>query len=398
MGLRFHRSFKLFPGVRLNVSKSGFSTSFGVRGATINVGPRGVRGTVGIPGTGLSYSAKIAPGAPSLPVGAPYWSPPHSARRGNPVLPVPPQNVPYIPSQGMNQISSAAVEWLTSDGLQDLRDMLVDAKRQRQEIREDLLSTKKELAARERELRWKDSFLRFLFKKRVAELSQLVPELRRHIGELNAWNEATHIDIQFETGNQALRAYGDLVRAYEACRNCQAIWDVTADRATNRVVERTTATRTVDRRPVRFEYDDSDIIRFKGRAMRLSNANGDDLLLYPGIILIPRADGAFALLDFRDVMLHSGAVDFIESERIPADSKVVGHTWAKANKDGSPDRRFASNYQIPVCEYGRLHFASRTGLNEEFQLSNSMAAISFGHAFTAYSRALSMAPSSVTAP
>lgn len=55
MGLRFHRSFKLFPGVRLNLSKSALSASFGAPGATFNIGPRRTRSTVSIPGTGLSY-------------------------------------------------------------------------------------------------------------------------------------------------------------------------------------------------------------------------------------------------------------------------------------------------------------------------------------------------------
>ena len=60
MGFRFRRSIKLFPGVRLNVSKSGVSTSIGARGATINIGPKGTRATVGLPGTGISYSEKLS--------------------------------------------------------------------------------------------------------------------------------------------------------------------------------------------------------------------------------------------------------------------------------------------------------------------------------------------------
>jgi hypothetical protein len=56
MGFRFRKSLSIFPGVRLNISKSGISTSIGRPGATINVGNRGVRGTVGLPGSGLSYS------------------------------------------------------------------------------------------------------------------------------------------------------------------------------------------------------------------------------------------------------------------------------------------------------------------------------------------------------
>lgn len=56
MGFRFRRSVRLAPGVRLNFSKSGVSTSVGGRGATVNLSKHGTRTTVGLPGTGLSYS------------------------------------------------------------------------------------------------------------------------------------------------------------------------------------------------------------------------------------------------------------------------------------------------------------------------------------------------------
>ena len=53
---RFRRSVRLIPGVRVNFSKTGTSLSVGGRGATVNLGKRGVRTTVGLPGSGLSYS------------------------------------------------------------------------------------------------------------------------------------------------------------------------------------------------------------------------------------------------------------------------------------------------------------------------------------------------------
>ena len=60
MGLRFRKIFSILPGVRLNVSKSGVSTSLGGHGATVNVGTNGKRTvTLGIPGTGLSYQAPL---------------------------------------------------------------------------------------------------------------------------------------------------------------------------------------------------------------------------------------------------------------------------------------------------------------------------------------------------
>lgn len=68
MGLRFRRSVRLFPGVRLNFSGSGISTSFGGRGAHVTYGHGHVRTTVGLPGTGISYtsiSKHQGPHAPS---------------------------------------------------------------------------------------------------------------------------------------------------------------------------------------------------------------------------------------------------------------------------------------------------------------------------------------------
>lgn len=56
MGWRFRRSVKVLPGVRLNISKSGISTSIGGPGATLNIGPKGTRQTVGLPGSGVSHS------------------------------------------------------------------------------------------------------------------------------------------------------------------------------------------------------------------------------------------------------------------------------------------------------------------------------------------------------
>lgn len=56
MGLRFRRRIKVLPGVYLNVSRSGVSTSVGVRGAHVTLGHGKVRATSGIPGSGLSYT------------------------------------------------------------------------------------------------------------------------------------------------------------------------------------------------------------------------------------------------------------------------------------------------------------------------------------------------------
>lgn len=65
MGIRFRKSLRIMPGVKLNLSKSGVSTSVGRPGAAINLGPRGSRATVGVPGTGLSYNTPLHRGTGS---------------------------------------------------------------------------------------------------------------------------------------------------------------------------------------------------------------------------------------------------------------------------------------------------------------------------------------------
>jgi Protein of unknown function (DUF4236) len=53
---RFRRSIKIARGVRWNIGKKGSSISLGGHGLTHTISAKGSRTTVGIPGTGLSYT------------------------------------------------------------------------------------------------------------------------------------------------------------------------------------------------------------------------------------------------------------------------------------------------------------------------------------------------------
>ena len=69
MGFRFRRSTRLGP-LRFNFSKGGLSSiSVGGRGASFNIPVArsgGARTTVGVPGTGLSWSVEHAPDHPAV--------------------------------------------------------------------------------------------------------------------------------------------------------------------------------------------------------------------------------------------------------------------------------------------------------------------------------------------
>jgi hypothetical protein len=67
MALRFRKTFKLAPGIRLGFSNSGPSLSLGPRGASIGIGKRGVYANAGIPGTGLSARQRLSGGSARQP-------------------------------------------------------------------------------------------------------------------------------------------------------------------------------------------------------------------------------------------------------------------------------------------------------------------------------------------
>lgn len=56
---RFRKTFSILPGVRINLSKTGVSTSLGGHGATLNIGKNGENVTLGAPGSGMSYRTPV---------------------------------------------------------------------------------------------------------------------------------------------------------------------------------------------------------------------------------------------------------------------------------------------------------------------------------------------------
>ena len=63
MGFRFRKSFKVMPGVRINLSKTGVGASVGFKGFRMTKRADGrVQRTVSIPGTGVSHVESHAAG------------------------------------------------------------------------------------------------------------------------------------------------------------------------------------------------------------------------------------------------------------------------------------------------------------------------------------------------
>jgi hypothetical protein len=90
----------------------------------------------------------------------------------------------------------------------------------------------------------------------------------------------------------------------------------------------------------------------------------------PDVILVQDRN-RFGAVQYADLNLRWQPSRFIETERVPSDTTVVGHTWKYPNKNGGPDRRFKDNRQIPICLYESVHFKSNSGINELVEFSKT---------------------------
>jgi hypothetical protein len=62
MPIRFRRTIKILPGVKLNLSKGGMSVTVGPKGYHLNFGKKGVQQTIDLPGVGLSHTSYLFDG------------------------------------------------------------------------------------------------------------------------------------------------------------------------------------------------------------------------------------------------------------------------------------------------------------------------------------------------
>jgi hypothetical protein len=386
MGFRFRRSVRLFPGVRLNFSRSGVSTSIGVRGASMTFGSRGAYANVGIPGSGLSYRTRLDAPAPRQRVVEPagVWSTPERPARA----PIYSPGVASIPGTEV-EVKSADVGTLTTPGLDELKHLIIEATSRHAELQSELDQKTKALNRARRKLQWAEfPIIRLFTANIIPRLVEQANDASDEADDTKSNLEGCFVEVDFAFDDATRASYDELVHAFENLKTAQRIWDITATAAVDQVRQRTTAFNAITRVPVRFDFASPEIIRSKYPAMRLGNVGGRDLQIYPGFVMMREGTRDFALIEFPQMDCQLAQSNYIEEESVPSDSVQIGTTWKRANKDGSRDRRFNDNYQIPIMRYGALAFSSPTGLAEVYQISSYDKAALFTQAVAAHKRAL----------
>lgn len=117
MSWSYRKRIKIIPGVYLNLSKSGISTSIGVKGANVTFSKEGTYLNTGIPGTGIYNRSKI------------------SFEGENNHTPIP---FASLLNDLPNTIFSAEIHTITSEGMEGLKEAIIVAQEQRKDLQNDL--------------------------------------------------------------------------------------------------------------------------------------------------------------------------------------------------------------------------------------------------------------------
>lgn len=369
MGFRFRKRIRILPGIYLNLSKSGISTTIGGRGASINIGKTGAYLNTSIPGTGISRRDRL-------------WGGKQGGGQAGSAPPAQPS---------AEEIASEEV--VTSPGLKGLQEEILRAILDRKEIQEEIQEHTRELAAlQEKATRAENSFFGKLFSNRqeVEGLKEKIKENEEYLTELNDQLEASPAKVNTLMEEGILNTYQQVVERFEAMCTSEKIWDVTAQ-VKRQAGDKSSAATSVNKEVVRFSTTGFDHIQSDFPALHFENANGSQLYLYPGFVLFRNEGGEIQVIDIREIKWKFRASRFIvQPGQQPADAAIIDSTWERVNKDGSPDRRFSNNRELMVVKYGEFEISSAGGLQEVFMISDYNKCFDFSCSVRAYLSELSI--------
>jgi hypothetical protein len=176
--------------------------------------------------------------------------------------------------------------------------------------------------------------------------------------------------------------YTALKNAFTVLAGSHKIWDKTS---TNRNTEnKSSAGHVITRSITSLSHRKIEFINAETDALYFKNQNGSDIYIYPAFAILFDSQHNFGMVSLPELTVSCKPTRFLEEEALPADATILGKTWAKVNKDGSPDKRFKANRQIPIAQYGEIEFRSSNGIFEVFMGSNYANVKGFADAYNEY--------------
>ena len=363
MTSRFRNAVTVVPPVQIQVSRRGIAT-------TIDWSGGGVERQTGNAGLSLRSMG--------------------DARLSGPL----PTDQYLIPGT-RKEFGGGDVSVMTSIGLSEFKSLLLATREREREIQVDTRKAKRQLVASQavRSLAWL-SMAAAVSKPLREKVGTAVAVRRSEVSTLKDNLDASRISISFDMESEIAGPHREMLDAFDRLSRSNRSWSIVSSQGIDRVRARTTATAVVSRVLATLARRADPLVDTRDLPLALTVQKGKaTAYFYPGFVLVvDAAKSDFAIVDLKDLDVRHSESHFTETEVVPSDSEMIGKTWAKSNKNGTRDKRFRDNRELPVMRYGTMSLSAGGGLDEAFMFSNSDACRSFVESITAMKSTLRAGP------
>lgn len=208
-------------------------------------------------------------------------------------------------------------------------------------------------------------------------LSNSLTQLSRQRDSLVRQLDAAEIDIGFEIVPAARAAWDAVAESFNALRRCNGIANLPAPETDSR--RRGPRQASVPERPLLFPPPERwEVIRSEVAPLHLRNGAGEDLLFFPGFLLVNGKEGQIGLIDLRDIRLSI----------LDAPSPVPAARPVSGEAGGVSTLPVAQRVERAAPRPARLLLTSDTGLREVFDIGDRKRCGAFVDAMGRYQSSL----------
>lgn len=112
-------------------------------------------------------------------------------------------------------------------------------------------------------------------------------------------------------------------------------------------------------------------------------AGGQKILFFPETVVLYRRE-RYETVPYGAFEVAFSSERFPEEDVLPREAEVTGRTWRYTRPDGSRDRRYADNPELPLVLYGLLEVGGPSGTYARLQVSDRSAASRFADTFAEF--------------
>lgn len=159
--------------------------------------------------------------------------------------------------------------------------------------------------------------------------------------------------LVYNLDDDVAEKFADFVNEIEAFMQANRLWLYENRSVTTDWKRNAGATNLIGRRLASFGIDRRIPTNISVPCL---SSGGDRIYFLPDLVVCVNGNNV-AAFPYSEFDLHTHIARFIEEEAVPSDAAIVDYTWRFVNKGGGPDRRFNNNRKIPVCAYQELDIA-----------------------------------------